>query len=249
VVILAQRTIILHYHLFKNAGTSVDKILQDNFPDRWVTAEFPPKGNDNSALVAEWIRDTPDAVAFSSHTMLGPIPKIDGVEVISVLLLRDPIARIRSAYRFERKQDAQTFGAVLAKHTDFDGYVRSRLALPNDRQCRNFQTQRLASLVPGPAPELERAKAALERIDLIGRVDAFDAFLAEMQVALEARFDGFQTGDNVHMNASKAEARQSAPAAEDTPLDRLLESVNRDDMALLEALAARGAPVPLAASD
>ena len=96
------RTVVLHYHLFKNAGTSVDRILQDNFANTWVTEEFPASGGNNTDRVEAWIADTPDAVAFSSHTMMGPLPAVPGVRVIPVMLLRDPVARIRSAYRFER---------------------------------------------------------------------------------------------------------------------------------------------------
>ena len=109
------RTVILHYHLFKNAGTSVDQILRRNFGDRWVTREFSTAGADNSAEVADWIRANPHAVAFSTHTALGPPPLIEGVNLITVMLLRDPVARIRSVYRFERKQDADTWGTELAK--------------------------------------------------------------------------------------------------------------------------------------
>ena len=97
---VVQRTVILHYHLFKNAGTSVDRLLKDNVADRWVTGEFPANGGNNSGLVADWIRPTPDAVAFSSHTMLGPLPFVDDVQIISLIFLRDPIARIISAYTF-----------------------------------------------------------------------------------------------------------------------------------------------------
>ncbi|MGR3732958.1 sulfotransferase family 2 domain-containing protein, partial [Pseudophaeobacter sp.] len=148
------RTVILHYHLFKNAGTSLDQILKRNFGDRWVTREFSMKGGDNSAQLADWIREEKDAVAFSTHTGAGPVPEIEGVRVVSVMLLRDPIVRIRSAYQFERKQCADTLGARLAKEVDFETYVRTRLEMPHDRQCRNFHTHRLASMVPGADPEL-----------------------------------------------------------------------------------------------
>ena len=50
------RTVILHYHLFKNAGTSVDRLLQRNFPDAWATREF--SGRNNTAQVIEWISQT-----------------------------------------------------------------------------------------------------------------------------------------------------------------------------------------------
>ena len=181
----AERTIILHYHLFKNAGTSVDAILKCNFGDKWVTREFPPMGGNNTALVEEWIRETPDAIAYSSHTMMGPIPQFEGVRVISFMLLRDPIERIKSAYRFERTQVADTWGAQLAKEHDFDGYVRARLARPGDRQCRNFQTYRLASMMPGEGSELERAHRALEELTVVGRVAEFKNAIAKLLSSLQ----------------------------------------------------------------
>ena len=37
------RTIILHYHLFKNAGTSIDKILKERHKIRFLSANSYPK--------------------------------------------------------------------------------------------------------------------------------------------------------------------------------------------------------------
>jgi hypothetical protein len=188
----AERTIILHYHLFKNAGTSVDAILKRNFGDKWVTREFPAMGGNNTILVEEWIRETPDAIAYSSHTMMGPIPQVEDVRVISFMLLRDPIERIKSAYRFERTQQADTWGAKLAKEQDFEGYVRARLARAGDRQCRNFQTYRLASLMPGAGTELERAMRALGALTVVGRVDDFSAAILSLEAELHGNFPGFK---------------------------------------------------------
>jgi len=227
---LAKRTIILHYHLFKNAGTSVDRILQRNFPERWVTAEF--RGQNNTAQVTDWIQNEPDAVAFSSHTMMGPLPKLPGVEIIPVMMLRDPISRIRSAYRFEHAQKTDNFGAILARHTDLEGYVRVRLALPGDRQCRNFQTWRLASLVPGPEPELERATKALGQLSVAGLVSDFGGSLGRLQTVLAEVHPDF-TFENLRLNVSKGKA-----ADEDDEVSKLLRRENQDDMALLERAAA-----------
>lgn len=222
------RTILLHYHLFKNAGTSLDHLLQANFADQWVTREFP--GQNNTAQVRQWIEDTPDAVAFSSHTMMGPLPQVPGVRILSVMLLRDPIARIRSAYRFEHKQVSDGFGAVLARHTSYDGYVRVRLAMPWDRQCRSFQTWRLASLVPGEASELERAKQATERLSLVGRVEAFDGFLEQLQALVEPVYPDFRL-NSVHSNRS--DAMTSKTTQDDPDLLNLLQEANADDLSLL----------------
>ena len=229
--VVALRTVILHYHLFKNAGTSVDRILRDNFGDRWVTREFPGKGGNNTDLVTGWIQANPQAVAFSTHSAIGPIPRIDGVRIVSVVLLRDPIQRIRSAYRFERRQDAQTFGAVLAKETDFDGYVRVRLAQPHDRQCRNFQTQKLAAMVPGKAPELERATAALSKVSVLGLVEDFNGAMVRLKGCLGDSFPGFKI-NAVHMNASRPEPADQTGSAE---LLQRLSDTNQDDFRLIQA--------------
>jgi len=185
------RTVILHYHLFKNAGTSLDQILKQNFPGRWVTREFPKKSGDNSALVADWIGSNPEAVAFSTHTARGPIPAILGTRIISVMFFRDPLERILSAYRFERRQEAETFGARLAKETDLKGYVQDRLARSGDRQCRNFQTESLAGLVPGDGPELERAKRGLQMLSLAGLVEDFEGSVQRLAQILRPHFPDF----------------------------------------------------------
>ncbi len=227
------RTVLLHYHLFKNAGTSLDQILQRNFPDRWVTREFPPQGGDNSALLADWIRDTPDAVAYSTHTGVGPVPRVEGVRVLTVMMLRDPVARIRSAYRFEVRQKADTWGAQLAKQHDLAGYVEARLARPGDRQCRNFQTNRLAMMQPGPGPERARALAAMRLLTVIGLVEDFDATLARLRAALLPWFPDFQA------TAVRANTTTAAPETTlDQQINARLAAVNQDDLAVLSA--ARG---------
>lgn len=224
------RTVILHYHLFKNAGTSLDQILKDNFGKAWVTREFSSSGrpDGNTPDVEAWIKNNPDAVAFSSHTMMGPLPRIEGVRVISIMLLRDPIERIKSAYRFEQKQESETFGAVLAKHTDFEGYVKVRLSLPHDRQCRNFQTYRLAALVPGADPELERAKRGLERLTVVGFVSDFTHALERLTVAIADAFPDFR-GAEIHSNRSTSGHRLEL----EEELEALLRRYNADDLALL----------------
>jgi len=225
------RTVILHYHLFKNAGTSLDQILKQNFGDRWVTREFG--GNhDNSAAVADWIRATPEAVAFSTHTAVGPLPEIAGVRVVTVMLLRDPLERIRSAYRFERTQEADTWGANLAKEFAFSGYVRARLTHPADRQCRNFQAWRLATLAPGDGPLVERAKAGAGKIDVLGRVADFDGALTALAAALGDAAPDF-TWESLRANRSSREGAVEPHMAEPPALTERLRVANADDLALL----------------
>lgn len=238
------RTIILHYHLFKNAGTSLDLILKRNFGARWVTAEFPNEGlAGNTELVADWIRANPDAVAFSSHTAQGPIPQIDGVRIVSVMFLRDPIARIRSAYQFERDQRADTWGAQLAAANDFAGYVSARLDRPGDRQCRNFQTCRMAMLAPplsDAEPELTRALRGLAMLSCVGLVDEFDRSVARLARLVQVEYPDFQwTSVRANATAYTAVAVPGADAGSGHGVTleaalQALQGANRDDQALLD---------------
>ena len=213
----------------QDAGTSVDEILRQNFGERWVTKEFPPMGGNNTALVEDWIRETPDAVAYSSHTMMGPIPRVEDVSVISFMLLRDPVERIKSVYRFERQQQADTWGARLAKEHDFEGYVRARLAEPGDRQCRNFQTHRLASLVPGEGTERERALRALGELTIVGTVGTFGSAIRSMQDFLKTELLEFSVfKPKINVSDSNISTNLSASAL------LLLKSENSDDVFVME---------------
>jgi hypothetical protein len=104
------------------------------------------------------------------------------VKVLPVIFMRHPIDRIASAYAFERKQGGDTFGAVLARNTDFKGYVETRLALPNDRQCRNFHMQRLAAMFgEKQGDEVARANMALENLPFVGIVEEFSDSLERLE--------------------------------------------------------------------
>ena len=199
------RTIVLHYHLFKNAGTSVDQVLKKNFGDRWVTREFEPRGNQNLHRkdVTDWILAHPQAVAFSSHTMELPPPVIDGVRIIPVIFIRHPLDRIASAYAFERRQGGEGFGSVLARHTSMAGYIEVRLALGRDRQCRNFHVERYAPMFPADTGhDVERAIRTVESLPFVGVVEEFETSMRLLSDLLLPSFPGF-AAPTVRANASR----------------------------------------------
>lgn len=226
------RTVILHYHLFKNAGTSLDHILKQNFEDQWVTREFEMGAGDNTDEVIDWITSTPKAIAFSSHTMIGPLPEVQGVRIVPILLIREPLSRIRSAYRFERTQEAGTFGAKLAKTNNLAGYVSKRLAIQQDRQCRSFQSWRVAPFCPGTENEYQRAKsgaALINETGVLGLVEDFDRVLMALQHRIADVFPDF-AWQQVHANTSAKTPESRISQA----LRRQLEDANADDLNLLQ---------------
>lgn len=186
------RKVILHYHLFKNAGTSLDAAFKESVqPEEWVTQEFPGQPKANREQVAQWILDNPQAKIFSSHTAHLPPPTLEGIKVLPVIFLRHPIDRIASAYAFETKQGGDSFGAVLARNTDISGYIETRLALPHDRQCRNFHMQRLAMMFgEKQGDEFTRAQKVLETLPFVGIVEQFADSMARLENWLQS--EGFE---------------------------------------------------------
>lgn len=237
------RKVILHYHLFKNAGTSLDAAFKENVsPEEWVTQEFPGQPAANREQVAQWILDNPEAKIFSSHTAYLPPPKLEGVKVLPVIFLRHPIDRIASAYAFETRQGGDSFGAVLARNTDLSGYIETRLALPHDRQCRNFHMQRLAMMFgEKQGDEFTRAKKALETLPFVGIVEQFADSMARLEKWLQSEgFEGMQlkpVEKNVSRSIKKTleEKLQEFEERINPEVFEKLMSGNHEDLDLYEA--------------
>ena len=160
--------------MFKNAGTSLDAAFKENFSEEkgeWVTKEFPNQPAANREQVRQWILDNPQAKCFSSHTALLPLPKFEDIEVFPVIFVRHPIDRIASAYSFEKKQGADTFGSVLARNTSLKGYIETRLSLKNDKQCRNFHAQHFR--IEQPANSKQSVSDILGELPFIGLVEQY----------------------------------------------------------------------------
>lgn len=178
---------IVHYHLFKNAGTSLDALFKEYFSDRWVTREFPDAPVQNRRHMQEWLT-TVDADCYSTHTGFLPVPTLGAREVLPVIFLRHPLDRIASAYSFERRQGDPGFGSTLARNTTLRGYCEVRLSNPHDRQCRNFHAGRLAHLLwDAPGSQLGRALQALEELPFVGIVEQFNDSLKVLEAILQER--------------------------------------------------------------
>lgn len=191
--VVAPRSMVVHYHLFKNAGTSVDEVLRSNFGAGWANGEFPARGRQpNVHLVEAWIAEHPEICCLSSHTARFPLPRLDDISIVPVIFVRHPIDRIHSAYEFERRQKAETPGAKLAKTADFTAYLRVRLD-KNDGQCRNFQTTRFGAFpVDGEGTRQERALKAVDALPFVGLVEDFAQSMTRMEEVLTATFPQFR---------------------------------------------------------
>ena len=177
------RSVILHFHLFKNAGTSLDATLKENFKgEEWLTKEFSPQPEQNRTELTNWILANPHTKCFSSHTAILQELPIEDTIIIPIIFVRHPIDRIASVYNFERKQVSDSYGATLARNTSMSGYIETRLSQPHDRQCRNFHTNRFATLITDKhATELERAVKSLKQLPFVGLVDKFSSSIDRLE--------------------------------------------------------------------
>ena len=202
----AGRNVIVHYHLFKNAGTSIDKILRENFGNRrWRKAEFSGpttnipavlSGNSSAPQVQEWLARHPEVVALSSHTAAMPLPRLPATRVFPIVLVRNPVIRLQSSYQFQRKRFAAGFDRKttrLAGENDLAGYLRGLLAMRQQSLAHNFASVRLAAAVEGSPERIrQRAFEALERLPFVGVVERFEQSMQVLERWLEPHFPGFR---------------------------------------------------------
>jgi Sulfotransferase family len=237
------KVIVAHYHFFKNAGTSIDSILEHNFGSAWSQIEFPRRNqHSNSRLVEDWLVKQPNIAAFSSHTALFPLPILENTVLFPIVFLRHPIPRLWSVYKFERKHRRVLNPSIkLAQEQDFAGYLNYQLDQPHNRSCRNFQTYRFSWLNSQPnMTELERALNGLDLLPIVGLVAEFGLSMQLYRQAIAKYYPAFEL-ISVHKNItsgrnlSLAEKLDSIRDNLDPDTYRKLLEANQDDLELYEA--------------
>ena len=218
--------LLIHYHIFKNAGTSFEWALEQALGDGYRSFDTAsPQGFISARDLVEFSFRHPVVMAISSHQAGLPPPKIFGREVLTSILIRDPIARIRSIYAFERMQKTTSPGAVKAKKLSFREYVEWRLETSPTLFC-NFQVYFCSRTQAQPgslgAQHLEVAISNLDTISIVGTVARYDQWLALAEKTLQASIPGIALPP-VRQNAT-AEGRSTEPAILENLVKELGES-------------------------
>ncbi|MDZ7785049.1 MAG: glycosyltransferase [Halioglobus sp.] len=139
------RPVLLHCHLFKNAGSSLDWSLARHFGERFVDHRDDDAMRRGADYLGPYIARHQTVSALSSHHVRFPLPQSDDFQILPVIALRHPIDRARSVYDFERRQQASTPGAIKAKELDFTDYIRWRMRPDSAPTVRNFHCAFLTS--------------------------------------------------------------------------------------------------------
>lgn len=177
-----RRSVLLHFHLFKNAGSTVDHLLEDAFGSRWCyNDKTAPDAKVTASEMEAFLLENPKIKAVSSHQVVPPLPG-GGIRILPIVILRHPIDRAYSAYRFEWGKQIS-----LDKPTrPFAEYVEEKFATYRIEAIDDFQTLRLANQdasayhVDPNLPDEEllgRARDFIDSLPCFGLVHRFDESL------------------------------------------------------------------------
>lgn len=188
---IPKRVVVLHGHVFKNAGTTFDWSLKRSFDKGFVDHRDDTSMRLGHDYLKPYILENPGIKVISSHHMQFPAPELNDVEVIPAILLRHPIERIKSVYNFERIQNPDTVGAIAAKEKSFSDYVHWRMQAENGPTIRDFQVRyctrvRVDKNIPVSETRFKEALAFLLNTPLVGIVERYDESMVVFEDYLKA---------------------------------------------------------------
>ncbi len=74
------RSVILHYHIYKNAGMSIEETLDRNFGERFCRLDTDdPNGHVTNDDLLAYLNRNAHVQAISSHQIRYPIPAAPGI--------------------------------------------------------------------------------------------------------------------------------------------------------------------------
>jgi len=222
---MADRKVILHYHIFKNAGTSFNTALAQVFGPAFMEFDGAEAGSViEPDRIGEIIRNHPGKNAFSTHQGMLSSFGTEGTEVLTTLLLRHPLSRISSIYHFERSQQSNSPGAVNAKRLSFGDYLRWRW----DQSPAFFCFQ---SFYCARSPESrgyqpletihDRARRNLDQLHCVGTVERFPEFISRAQNLVDL------AGGSTTMGTFHANISGSSASDHDAIRERIIEETDR----------------------
>lgn len=222
------RKIFVHYHLFKNAGTSIDSMLKKSFGDRWENYDLPAAGAKISPnQLQERIESKPDLLAISSHQIVPPLIKGD-IDVFPLLFIRHPIDRVKSAYLFEWQKQ---LGLDTPKGTLAE-YVTEKLSSYRQNAIEEFHVLRFAnrgyaSHTPSKDltddQRLENAKAFINGLPCFGIVEEFNRSIDLFEKTVPEGFPKLTFERSVRANSL-----QDPTASLQEKLEKVKEELGKD---------------------
>jgi hypothetical protein len=210
------RLVLVHYHLFKNAGTTIDGILARSFagaahgqiegPEPWSTV--------SPQQLLDYVLTNPALQLVSSHQARLPVPTDPRVLFLPILFLRHPIDRFASVYEYERRQPVQSISpsAIIARDNDLRTFAKWTIGQDATAVCRNYQVIHLADaqgdmrFARATHEDYLQALKRLKELPVFGLVDSFEESLLGLQQLLRPHIGAIDL-DFIIENASPGRSR------------------------------------------
>ncbi|GLQ95657.1 hypothetical protein [Dyella mobilis] len=214
--------VLIHYHIFKNAGSSVDASLQHSFGDRWGSFEGPhAHAIQSSAQLGQHLAANPQLIAISSHLARPPIPH---PRCLPMVFIRHPLLRAYSVYSFTRTDASQPYSDV-AQDLGFAEYIAWALRKePGSIVIRDYQVVHLSDAswrtkhildAEAGAADLDQACRLLTEWGVAGVVDQFELSIQVFQATYGPHLPGLD------LHARWENATHRNPVAVDERVDQL----------------------------
>jgi len=188
----AKRFLIVHYHIFKNGGSTITSILEREFRDDFATVHGPADVSVlDAASLADFLAEHASIQAISSHHLRYPKPVLPNTIIFDCCFLRHPLDRLQSLYTYFQKIVADDPLCRLAKQESSRSFFMKLLdSAPH--LISNVQVTMLALggafTRPADSPDVEVASDAVRKMALPGLVEKFDESLVAAEYFLKPAF-------------------------------------------------------------
>ncbi len=188
-----KKPVLLHFHIFKNAGNTIQWIFEKNFSSDVVRIDIENGKFMSQKFVLNYLKNHPKLKFFSSHQIRFPLPESNIFQFIPILFLRHPLDRIYSIYNFNRTRPLDWIYSIYnfnrirplknrisiekAKSLNFNEFVEWLLRKTND--ISNLQTRFVSNRMDEELNDndFQIAKNRLKNCTILGIVDRFDESL------------------------------------------------------------------------
>ncbi len=190
------RFVIVHYHILKSGGTTIERILQRELGGAFAALHGP---HDNSILngdhLAAFLREHGAISAVSSHHLRYPRPIIPGTVVFDCCFLRHPLDRLVSVYSYFRGINSPDPLCRRARRQSPRDFMSQTLR-ESPHLVSDVQVTQLANggafIRPANERDLERAAQILCDMAVPGLVDMFSESLVAAEYFLNPSFPGIR---------------------------------------------------------
>ena len=210
------RFIVVHYHIFKNGGSTLESILEREFQGRFATLHGSHSDTSlDSADLLAFLSQHPDVSAISSHHLRHPKPVDRQAVFFDCCFLRHPLTRLQSYYNhFRRPGLDHPYSAWARNATSREFIYRLIDEAPN--QVSDVQVMQLANAGvftrPADDQDLDRATGIIRDMAIPGLVEMFDESLVVGEYFLHPAFPTLRM-EHVPKNVSYTES--AAPVESD----------------------------------